>query len=125
MSTPEYALQNQKAWTELNPSYDVAGETAWQEEEITWGIWGIPERELHGLGDLEEWRGKSVIEMGCGTAYFSAWLTRLGALPVGLDITDAQLASARRFQDRFGVYFPLVRANAEGTPFTDASFDMA
>ena len=45
---------------------------------------------------LPDVAGKDVIELGCGTAYFSAWLARRGARPVGVDITPAQLETARR-----------------------------
>ena len=66
-------------------------------EEITWGIWETPESELGVLGDVA---GLDVVELGCGTAYFSAWLARRGARPVGVDITPAQLDSARAHDGR-------------------------
>ena len=47
------------------------------------------------LGDVA---GLDVVELGCGTAYFSAWLARRGARPVGVDVTPAQLETARRMQ---------------------------
>ena len=54
------------------------------------------------LADLD------VVELGCGTAYVSAWLARRGARPVGVDVTPAQLATARRWQHewffRIGVH---------------------
>src|SRR5439155_10975931 len=65
------------------------------------------------------------IELGCGTAYVSAWLARRGARPVGIDNSPAQLATARRFQAEFGIDFPLHLGNAETTPFADGSFDLA
>jgi 2-polyprenyl-3-methyl-5-hydroxy-6-metoxy-1,4-benzoquinol methylase len=46
--------------------------------------------------------GLDVVELGCGTAYVSAWLARRGARPVGVDVTPAQLATARRCQRRSG-----------------------
>ena len=46
--------------------------------------------------------GKDVIELGCGTAYFSAWLARRGARPVGVDVTPAQLETARQMQHESG-----------------------
>jgi SAM-dependent methyltransferase len=49
-----------------------------------------PEEELGLLGDV---RGLDVLELGCGTAYWSAWLQRRGARPIGLDLTSAQLAT--------------------------------
>jgi SAM-dependent methyltransferase len=69
--------------------------------------------------------GMDVVELGCGTAYVSAWLARRGARPVGIDNSPAQLESARRFQGEFGLEFPVHLGNAERTPFADASFDMA
>jgi SAM-dependent methyltransferase len=69
--------------------------------------------------------GMRVIELGCGTAYVSAWLARAGACPVGLDLSRQQLATARTMQAEFGLGFPLVLGNAEQTPFGDGTFDFA
>jgi SAM-dependent methyltransferase len=66
-----------------------------------------------------------VVELGCGTGYVSAWLARRGARPVGIDNSPAQLDTARRFQQEFGLSFPLHLGNAEQTPFPDATFDLA
>src|SRR5437899_3332539 len=74
------------------------------------------------LGDVS---GLDVVELGCGTAYFSAWFAKRGARPVGVDPTPAQLASARRMQAETGIEFPLVQAPAERVPLPDASFDLA
>jgi ubiquinone/menaquinone biosynthesis C-methylase UbiE len=85
----------------------------------------VPETEVQCLGDLTELAGKDVIELGCGTAYFSAWLARLGAKVVGIDVTPAQLEFARGLQDAHGLEFPLIEGNAEAVPYPDASFDLA
>ncbi len=69
--------------------------------------------------------GLVVIELGCGTAYVSAWLARRGARPVGIDNSQAQLETATRFQRGFGLEFPLLHGNAEEVPFPDQSFDLA
>ena len=42
-----------------------------------------------------------------------------------MDLTPAQLDSARRCQDHFGLQFPLLEANAEDVPLPDDSFDLA
>ena len=68
--------------------------------------------------------GKDVVELGCGTAYFSAWLARRGARPVGVDITPAQLETARAMQKEFGLEFPLIEADGAETGLPDASFDL-
>jgi SAM-dependent methyltransferase len=82
----------------------------------------VPERELQVLPDL---RGKDVVELGCGTAYFGAWVKRAGARRVvGVDVTPAQLETARRMNAEFGLGLELVEANAEETGLPDAAFDL-
>src|SRR5262249_58373675 len=69
--------------------------------------------------------GKAGIELGCGTAYVSAWLARRGVKVVGIDASPAQLATARRLQRHHRLEFPLIEADAERVPCRDASFDLA
>jgi SAM-dependent methyltransferase len=117
------AKRNREDWTQANAAYtDARASEKWAEDEITWGVFGIPEAGLDTLGDVS---GLDVIELGCGTAYVSAWLARRGARPVGVDVTPAQLATARRCQEETGIVFPLVEASAEDVPLPDESFDLA
>src|SRR5438034_7698608 len=116
------AARNRDAWTKGNAEYtDARANIAWAKDEIDWGIWDHPESDLDVLGDVD---GLDVVELGCGTAYFSAWLAKRGARPVGVDITPAQLATARRMQAKTGIEFPLVEADAGATGLPDASFDL-
>src|SRR5215468_10966444 len=111
-SIEEYLAINRKHWTSSNAHYtDGRATDAWRQPEIAWGVWQVPESQLHALP--EDVRGLDVIELGCGTAYFSAWLARRGARPGGVDPTAAQLATARRCQAELGIVFPLVDAPAE------------
>ena len=72
---------NRELWTQANSEYtDEHAYRAWGAEDITWGIFNVPEQQLGVLGDVH---GLDVIELGCGTAYFSAWLARRGARPRG------------------------------------------
>jgi ubiquinone/menaquinone biosynthesis C-methylase UbiE len=120
---PEYAVRNRESWTKSNEDYaHEQGVRDWGHDRITWGVFGVPEDELNVLPDV---RDKDVIELGCGTAYFSSWLARRGARPVGVDITPAQLETARQMQRETGIEFPLLEANAEDVPLPDASFDVA
>jgi SAM-dependent methyltransferase len=116
--------RNVEQWTKNNrEALDARAGAAWARNEPTWGIFGIPERDLGSpLGDV---RGLDVVELGCGTAYFSAILAKLGARPVGVDPTPAQLATARRMQDETNIRFPLVEAPGELIPLPDAAFDLA
>ena len=119
---PEYVRQNVANWTDANAAYtDAAAERAWAQEEIVWGTFEVAEPQLNVLGDVD---GLEVVELGCGTAYFSAWLARRGARVVGVDPTPAQLETARRLQRQTGIEFPLVEAIGEDVPLPDASFDL-
>jgi SAM-dependent methyltransferase len=119
---PDYVARNRLAWDELAAEYEAPGRRSWESAEPRWGIWGVPESALHVLPDVD---GRDVIELGCGTAYVSAWLARRGARVVGIDNSSAQLTTARRFQDEFDLSFPLLMAAAEAVPVKDASFDLA
>jgi SAM-dependent methyltransferase len=116
------ARANRDAWTGNAREYAERAEAQWAAEEMTWGEWHVPEARLRSLPAVD---GLDVVELGCGTGYVSAWLARRGARPVGIDVTPAQLATARAMQDRFGLAFPLVEASAEDVPLADASFDLA
>jgi SAM-dependent methyltransferase len=117
-----YLERNRAAWTEWSKSFARHAEQQWPQEEITWGQCRVPEARLNLLGDVT---GKDVVELGCGTAYFSSWLARRGARPIGVDLTPSQLETARRMQAHHGIEFPLIEANAENVPLPDASFDLA
>ena len=118
----EHARRNRKYWDEDAARWVEPGRKAWSSSEPYWGIWEIPEAELGILPDVA---GLDVIELGCGTAYCSAWFARRGARPVGIDNSERQLETARQFQREFGVEFPLVHGSAESVPLPDASFDLA
>jgi SAM-dependent methyltransferase len=113
-----------EAWTRANADYtDSRAEEAWAKDEIDWGIWHVPESELRALPEVA---GKDVVELGCGTAYFGAWLKKAGAARVvGIDPTPAQLETARRCNEEFGLGLELIEAFGEDVPLPDASFDLA
>lgn len=121
---PAHVIINRDAWTASNADYsDGAAHAAWEQEALSWGVFGIPEADVQGLPDV---RGRDIIELGCGTAYFGARLKRLGAQRVvGVDITPAQLATARRMDGEFGLGLELIEANAEDVPLEGNQFDLA
>jgi len=120
---PEHVRRNRMLWDDLAQKFVAAGEAAWAQETPTWGIWSVPESQV-GMFP-EDLAGKEAIELGCGTAYVSAWLARRGVRVVGIDNSEAQLATARRLQQQYRLDFPLLHGNAEMVPFPDASFDFA
>jgi SAM-dependent methyltransferase len=124
VTEPDYVAINREGWTRYNAEYtDAQAHGAWAQPEITWGQWSQPESEIRILPDVS---GKDVIELGCGTAYFGAWVKRAGASRVvGVDVTPAQLETARRMDAEFGLGLELIEANAEDVPLPDESFDVA
>ena len=119
----DHVRRNRDAWNSYAPDYVEAGERNWADDEPSWGIWGVPESEVGMFpADLA---GMDAVELGCGTAYVSAWLARRGARPVGVDNSLAQLATARRLQREHGLACPLIQADAEALPRPDARFDLA
>ncbi len=86
-------------------------------EPLAWGPYRIPEAELQVLGDVA---GRDVLELGCGGGQWSVALEPLGVRVVGLDLSRAQLAHARRASGTL----PLLVADAEVLPFAGASFDV-
>jgi SAM-dependent methyltransferase len=119
----DYVAQNRAAWDRFAAGYVEPGRRNWATDAVTWGIFSVPEETIGMLPD--DLDGMDTIELGCGTGYVSAWLAKRGARPVGIDNSPAQLETARRFQQEFGIEFPLHLGNAESTPFPDASFDFA
>ncbi len=113
---------NREVWTSVNAQHtDADARQRWASDEISWGLFGTPERTVGALGDVAD---LDVLDLACGTGYFSAWLVRVGARPVGVDLNAAQLATAREHQREFGVEFVLIEGNAEDLPLADGSFDL-
>jgi SAM-dependent methyltransferase len=122
---PDYVRRNRAEWDSWAPDFVANGERSWAlpRGSEKWGVFDIAEADVHVLPDDLE--GLDTIELGCGTGYVSAWLARRGARPVGIDNSEAQLATARRLQREHGIEFPLIHGNAETVPYPDASFDLA
>lgn len=114
--------RNRDVWATVNEQFsDSAAEAMWARDEISWGLFRIPEATLGLLGDV---RGLAVAELGCGTAYLSAWLARAGARPVAVDLSRHQLATAARCQDEQDLRFPLVEADGADVPLRSGAFDV-
>lgn len=113
---------NAQWWDEHHDEQVRTAQRHWATDEPTWGIFGLPESEVGMLSAVVP--GVSVAELGCGTAYVSAWLARRGAHPVGIDPSPSQLRIARECQTEFGLRFPLVRAAGEQLPLRSGGFDL-
>lgn len=120
--TTTHITANRGYWNDQAPRYVAAGERAWASEP-SWGIFGVADTDVGAFPDVG---GRDVVELGCGTAYVSAWCARAGARTVvGLDNSPAQLATAKRLQAEHDLSFPLIWGDAENVALADGSFDVA
>lgn len=120
---PEHVIRNRAAWDEWAADYVDIGRQNWAASDPAWGVWGVAESELRMLE--EPLADRDAIELGCGTAYASAWMERRGARVVAIDNSTAQLATALELQDQYGLEFELIQGDAEQVPMPDQSFDFA
>ncbi|GAA0625513.1 class I SAM-dependent methyltransferase [Kutzneria viridogrisea] len=90
--------------------------------DMVWCPEGLREAELGLLGEVA---GRSVLEVGCGSASCGRWLRAAGAAAVSLDISAGMLRHARAGNAETGIALPLVQASADQLPFADGSFDAA
>jgi SAM-dependent methyltransferase len=115
-------LTNRNYWDATADRWVTLGEQCWSGEP-SWGMWDIPESQIHLLPD--DMTGLDAIELGCGTAYVSAWMARRGARVVGIDNSAKQLATARRLAAEHEIALTLIHGNAETLPYPSSSFDFA
>ncbi len=120
---PDHVQANRAYWDGMADEWIAPAERHWKQPEPTWGVWGIPESELSMLP--ADMAGMDAIELGCGTAYVSAWMARRGARVVGIDNSERQLETARRLSGEHGVGLTLLHGNAETVPVPASSFDFA
>ena len=95
--------------------YDAVAE--WYDEQLATSELGLSGREV-ALRLLGRGPGR-LIDVGCGGGSHMLAFAEAGWTPVGVDVSEAQLALAR------GRGCEVVRARAEELPFGDASFDAA
>ena len=82
----EANARNRTVWRAVNAAVtDPGADALWAHDGISWGLFRIPEATVGLLGDVQ---GLTVVELGSGTAYLSAWLARAGARPPGLDVSS-------------------------------------
>ena len=118
-----HAAHNREHWNDMADEWVASGEDSWARDTPKWGSWELPDQGIELIPD--DLSGQRAIELGCGTGYVSAWMARRGAEVVGIDVSDGQLATARRLATEHDVDLTLIHGSAESVPEPDASFDFA
>ncbi|SEQ46162.1 Methyltransferase domain-containing protein [Lentzea xinjiangensis] len=90
--------------------------------DFVWCPEGLREEQSRFLGEVA---GRSVLEVGCGSAPCARWLKANGADVTAFDISAGMLRHARENNAKTGVAVPLVQASADQLPFRDDAFDAA
>lgn len=83
--------------------------------------------KLHHLPRLvkfDGYRGKAVLEVGCGAAVDLARFARNGAVVTGVDVAGSAIELAKANFAQQGLAGDLRVANGEQLPFPDGSFDL-
>lgn len=80
-------------------------------------------RYLPSLVNFEGYRGKTLLEVGCGIGTDLVRFAKGGAIATGVDLSATAIELARKNAEQAGVDLRLELANGEALPFEDASFD--
>lgn len=79
---------------------------------------------LPRLVDFEGYRGRRVLDVGCGAGVDLVRFARGGAFVTGVDISPSAIALAREHVAQQGLEADLREANGERLPFPDDTFDL-
>ena len=75
------------------------------------------------LVDFDAWRGRDVLDVGCGAGVEVVRFARAGAHVTGVDIASSAVALTRQNIDQQQLPARLTVADGEALPFRDRSFD--
>jgi SAM-dependent methyltransferase len=96
------------AWDRLSPIYQAHQKIS--TGDVHYGPWAPLERDLQLLGDVG---GQRILELGCGGGQCCIAFARQGAIVTGVDLSEAQLAYARRLAAQEEVSVQFVQGSAE------------
>src|SRR5688572_1120086 len=76
------------------------------------------------LVDFDGYRGKRVLEVGCGAGTDLVRFARGGAVVTGVDLSKSAIELAKKNFEQQGLAADLREADGEHLPFADATFDL-
>src|ERR1700712_4103878 len=76
------------------------------------------------LVDFDGYRGRQVLEVGCGAGVDLARFAKGGAMVTGVDLTSSAIELARQNFAQQGLVADLRVADGEQLPFPDESFEL-
>lgn len=75
------------------------------------------------VADFDGYKGKRVLEIGCGMGIDGSQFSKNGATYYGVDLTENAIGISKEFFSLFGYKGKFKIANAENLPFKDSEFD--
>lgn len=90
--------------------------------------WNTPLHDHRPFGRLfpfDAYRGKKVLEVGCGMGAMCMNWCRNGAVMTAVDLTPTAVAQTTRRLEIFGLHAEIRQADGRRLPFDDAQFDYA
>ena len=105
---------------------DIGSPAFFEHVDQTFYRWNQPLHDHRPFGKLfpyDEYRGKSVLELGCGMGTMGMNWARQGANYSAVDLTPTAVQQTRRRFELYGLSGDIRQADARQLPFPDASFD--
>lgn len=124
---PEYNMTTTPQSTRLNHAmYDTcandwwAGNTRWLRLLNNM----VPPRLAYFSPIVGDWRGKSVLDLGCGGGFMAEPLAREGARVIGVDPSAPAIAAARRHAEEEGLAIDYRVGTGEDLPVAEDAVDI-
>ena len=83
----------------------------------------VPARIKHFETIVGAWKGKLVLELGCGGGFMSEALARKGARVIGIDPSQAAIRAAQDHAQREGLEIDYLVGRGENIPLAERSVD--
>jgi 2-polyprenyl-6-hydroxyphenyl methylase / 3-demethylubiquinone-9 3-methyltransferase len=83
----------------------------------------VPPRLKYFDGIVKDWRGMSVLDLGCGGGFMAEALARRGAKVIGIDPSAPAIEAAREHAAAEGLDIDYRVASGEDLPLSDGSLD--
>jgi SAM-dependent methyltransferase len=122
VSSTEHVRKNRVHWEGESDAYQERNRSQLNRWDVlAWGVYDVPEDEIHALGDV---RGLRTLEYGCGGCQSGIKVAMRGAAVTGVDLSMAQLRHGLEHMEETGVRIPVVQGDGELLPFAAESFDL-
>ena len=104
--------------------YDAVAD-AWWSDDIRWvrTLKNLVPGRLSWFDDKVDWRGKTVLDLGCAGGFMAEALAARGAKVTGIDPAAEAIAAARQHAKAMGHSITYDVGFGEALPYADAAFD--